>query len=279
MCGGFIQLHRKLLEWEWYDTPHMIQVYIHLLLKANYKPKKWRGKEIERGQFITSLNTLSNELQLSVQQVRTCLKRLEDTGEINKESTNKLTKITICKYASYQQLDLEDNTQVTSKQQAINKQSTSKQQQHNKEINKKRNKENNNIEDKSSIGKAQNWNFYLDNWNDAFSGSTISKINKMTNSRKQHLRLRLKDRESNQTPEEVYSIIIDKIKASRFLNGENDRGWTCDFDWILKPANWQKVLEGNYDNRGSSKPNFELHKIPKEEMKKRVKERFAKQNI
>lgn len=247
---GFIQLHRKLLEWEWYSTPNMVQVYVHLLLKANYKPKKWRGEVINRGQFITSLNTLSNELQLSVQQIRTCLKRLELTGELTKQSTSKLTKITICKYESYQSLD---SSLQQSKQQATNTLLTQCQQQHNKEIKKERNNINNNIEDKSSIVKAHSWNFYIDNWNETFKDSTVSKINKMTNSRKQHLKQRLKDRESNQTPEEVYSIILKKIRASRFLNGDNNTGWRCDFDWVLKPANWQKILEGNYDNKSSIK--------------------------
>lgn len=253
MCSGFIQLHRKFLEWEWYDDHNTKIVFLHLLLKANYKPKKWRGEEIKRGQFITSTNTLSSDLQLSVQQIRTCLSKLESTGEINKQSTNKLTKITICKYDSYQSFENDDNKQITNKQQSNNNQITIKQQQHNKEIKKERNNINNNIEDKSSIVKAQSWNFYLDNWNEAFKDSVISKINKMTTSRKQHLKQRLKDRESNQTPEEVYSIILNKIKASRFLNGDNNTGWRCDFDWILKPANWQKILEGNYDDKNSTK--------------------------
>ena len=28
-----------------------------------------------------------------------------------------------------------------------------------------------------------------------------------------------------------------------------DRGWMITFDWFLLPSNFQKVLEGNYDNR------------------------------
>ena len=253
MCGGFVQLHRKFLEWEWYDDHNTKMVFLHLLLKANYKPKKWRGEEIKRGQFVTSTNTLSNELQLSVQQVRTCLTKLESTGEINKQSTSKLTKITICKYDSYQGFENDSNKQITNEQQASNKVATSYQQQHNKEIKKERNKENNNIETKVSSEKAKNWDYYLNSWNDAFNGSNISKIRSLTKSRKQSLRLRIQDRESNKTPEEVYCIVLDKIKESRFLNGENNNGWVCNFDWVLKPANWQKILEGNYDNRTSVK--------------------------
>lgn len=46
--------------------------------------------------------------------------------------------------------------------------------------------------------------------------------------------------------------VIDAIRRaneSDFLKGNNGRGWMADFDWFIKPNNFQKVLEGNYDNR------------------------------
>lgn len=42
---------------------------------------------------------------------------------------------------------------------------------------------------------------------------------------------------------------IQRANESDFLKGNNGRGWTADFDWFIKPNNFQKVLEGNYDNR------------------------------
>jgi|GEM_PF-2987034 len=46
--------------------------------------------------------------------------------------------------------------------------------------------------------------------------------------------------------------VFQKVSSSSFLNGENDKGWQADFDWILKPANFQKIIEGKYGNRNSS---------------------------
>lgn len=43
---------------------------------------------------------------------------------------------------------------------------------------------------------------------------------------------------------------IEKVRASSFLNGNNSTGWTITFDWFLRPNNFPKVLDGNYDNRG-----------------------------
>lgn len=42
---------------------------------------------------------------------------------------------------------------------------------------------------------------------------------------------------------------IEYIKTSDFLQGKNNRGWSITFDWFVKPNNFPKVLEGNYDNR------------------------------
>ena len=44
---------------------------------------------------------------------------------------------------------------------------------------------------------------------------------------------------------------IKKVGESDFLTGKNDRRWVCRFDWLMKPKNFEKVIEGNYDNRKS----------------------------
>lgn len=47
-------------------------------------------------------------------------------------------------------------------------------------------------------------------------------------------------------------LVFQKVAASRFLNGESERGWTADFDWIMKPANFVKISEGSYDNKNGT---------------------------
>jgi hypothetical protein len=100
--SGFVKVFRSFTEWEWYDQSETVHLFLHLLLKANHKPNKWRGYQIDRGQLITSIDHLSKQLGLSVQTVRTVLKRLELTGEITRQSTNRNTMITICNYDDYQ---------------------------------------------------------------------------------------------------------------------------------------------------------------------------------
>lgn len=43
-----------------------------------------------------------------------------------------------------------------------------------------------------------------------------------------------------------FKAFFGHIARSNFLIGENDRGWKANFDWILKPANFIKIVEGGY---------------------------------
>lgn len=90
---GFVKLPKQILEWEWYTDPNIYRVYTHLLLKANYKENNWRGIEIKIGEFVTSLDKLHAELNISIQTIRTALKKLEKTGYIERKPTNKFTLI------------------------------------------------------------------------------------------------------------------------------------------------------------------------------------------
>ena len=45
---------------------------------------------------------------------------------------------------------------------------------------------------------------------------------------------------------------IDNASKSSFLNGNNNRGFTATFDWIFRPNNFPKVLEGNYSDRDNA---------------------------
>lgn len=48
---------------------------------------------------------------------------------------------------------------------------------------------------------------------------------------------------------EKLAELFRKAEASDFLTKRNSTGWKAGFDWLLKPENYTKVLEGSYDNR------------------------------
>lgn len=122
--SGWIKLHRKLLEWEWYSKPVVKSVFIHCLLKANHKDGKWQGKDIQRGSFISSVDKFVSDLGHSRQEIRTALKHLKSTNELTTVSGSQHTVFKVINYELYQELT---NDQPATNQQLTNEQPTSNQ--------------------------------------------------------------------------------------------------------------------------------------------------------
>ena len=77
------------------------------------------------------------------------------------------------------------------------------------------------------------------------TGSAMRRLTLMSEQRKSNVRARL--REVGGDESKIYKA-IDIAMESDFMNGKNGKGWIASFDWIMCPANFPKVLEGNYTN-------------------------------
>ena len=86
----------------------------------------------------------------------------------------------------------------------------------------------------------------LDAWNTALADrhSVIPKIRGIKSTRRKHISARCRE-----YGEEVFFEMIRKAVASDFLNGKNQRGWIATIDWCVLPTNFQKIIDGNYDNK------------------------------
>lgn len=124
MKGDYIKINRSLLEWGWYQDKNTCRLFVHMLLKANWKDGFFLGIEVKRGSFVSSLAKLSEETNLSVREIRTAIKHLESTGEVTSTKYNKFTVFTVNNYCSYQSSDTQSDKQTTSKRQASDKQVT-----------------------------------------------------------------------------------------------------------------------------------------------------------
>lgn len=132
---GFIKLYRSLRHWRWYKDRNVKDVWIELLLTAAFADYYQGSLLIKRGQVLTSRKKLSENLNLSEQEVRTSLDKLQSTNEITTKKTNKGTLITIVEWEDYQstlnwtnqQNNQNINQQSTNDQPAINQQSTNNQ--------------------------------------------------------------------------------------------------------------------------------------------------------
>ena len=143
--NGFILIHRKLVDWEWYSNANDTRLWLHCLLKANWTDGYFEGKKIPRGSFVTSYEKLAYELKLSIQQIRTSLNHLKSTNNITHETNRQFSIITINNYDKYQIA----TDELTNEQQTINKRITNEQQTINNNIinnNKEQRRINNNKE-------------------------------------------------------------------------------------------------------------------------------------
>lgn len=98
----YIRLNRKILGWGWYTDINTCRLFIHMLLRANWKEGYFRGTTVPRGSFVSSIGKLSEETQLTPDEVRTAIKHLISTKEITKQSYNKYTVFTVKNYDLYQ---------------------------------------------------------------------------------------------------------------------------------------------------------------------------------
>lgn len=98
----FVKIFRRMLNWDWYTDIPVKTLYLHCILRANWKPDEWRGIAIERGQFVTSLQSLALETGLTLQQIRTALSKLIDNRLITDFVIGKKRVITVLNYDSFQ---------------------------------------------------------------------------------------------------------------------------------------------------------------------------------
>lgn len=130
---SYIKLFRSLRDWEWWNDANVKATWVTILVMANWKDKRWKGVDIGKGSFFTSIDHLSKEIGLSIQQTRTALKKLKSTGEITTKATNGGTLVTVVNWEKYQELNgtatSEATSGVTSDQQTNNKRPTNEQQQ------------------------------------------------------------------------------------------------------------------------------------------------------
>lgn len=101
--GGWVCLYRSLLTSEVWEDHNLTRVFLWCLLKANHKPRDWRGQTIPRGSFVTSTPKAASEIDLSRTVIARALKRLAARRMIVTQAAQRYTLVSICNYETYQQ--------------------------------------------------------------------------------------------------------------------------------------------------------------------------------
>lgn len=90
-----------MFDWDWFDKPEMLSLFLYLLNNAKEKEVKHDGIVEHRGQFLTSLGKLSTIIGAGKQVVRTCLSKLIKMQLIEVNTERSYSIITICNYDEY----------------------------------------------------------------------------------------------------------------------------------------------------------------------------------
>lgn len=239
----YVKISRKILEWEWYKDVNTKVLFFHILLKANWKDGRFQGIEIPRGSFVTSYQTLADETGLTVMNIRTAIKHLKLTQEITVSQHSKFSVITVKNYDTYQTANAVTNSQLTGSQQTVNRQLTTI------EEGKKGRKEEYNKSPKGDYESSTPENSIYATIRELYNSvcGSYPRLVKMSDARKKAISARLK---TGYTLDD-FQTLFEKAEASDFLKGANKRNWSATFDWLICDSNMAKVLDGNYDAKGS----------------------------
>lgn len=85
------------------------------------------------------------------------------------------------------------------------------------------------------------WNAMADQTSEPFRVSNC----RLTDKRRTGIKARLRDHSMDEIQQ-----AIRRIPSSRFLTGDNDKGWVAHIDWLVtRSDSVTKILEGRYDDR------------------------------
>lgn len=109
------------------------------------------------------------------------------------------------------------------------------------------------LQEPSTVEKAVN------RFNDMADQFGLSKVQKLSDTRKRALKARLKDVGGY----EEFEKVLFRAAKSKFLMGKANSDWKLTFDWLVKPANFLKITEGNYDEQGNGRSSEVMNELDK----------------
>lgn len=130
---GWIKIHRKMLENPIIckDSDYL-SVWIYLLLNATHKeiPALFKGKKImlQPGQLITGRKSIAKQLKISESKIYRVINEYKTEHQIEQQTSNKNSLITILNWNTYQQIEQQNEHQMN------NKRTTTEHKQECKEI-------------------------------------------------------------------------------------------------------------------------------------------------
>jgi len=249
---GFIKDWRQELESDiWLMPPMYHRVWQWIKYSVNHSTGKIPNKDgtftlIEPGQHATSYRLIAQGVgyyegrkwkEPNVKTIKSILDWLVKQNMISVQSNSKGTIITVVNWGLYQsEVDKGNSERIaeeTLEKHLVDTKKNVKNVKNDKKLN-------NNIISRPETPYEEIVNLY----------NTIcisfNSIKQITDKRKGNINARYQE---SKCSIEVFKILFTKMQDSNFLKGGWDSGGKADFDWVMRPTNFVKVLEGKYDNK------------------------------
>lgn len=231
--GNWIKLSRDITKHWIFQNAEYFKWWFELIAMAAWCDHKVMHDThiitLKRGQTISSVATLSRLWGRSAPTIIRFLKLLENEGMITREVLYRQTPIiTICNYATYQvQVDTQVDTMLYRDRRKEKKEKMLS---------------NDNMQKAEAKFDAEE---IRETFNREMQDKLIPKVRgKLKGQRLAFLTARVREYGIDAARE-----AIAKAARSDFLNGGGGRGFVASFEWIFRPNNFPKVLDGNFDNR------------------------------
>ena len=129
MTKGWIALHRKIYNSKDFNNQLEVAVFLYLVSMASHKPVNviYRKKKLslKRGEVSIAYKDLAKKFDISERKVRTIIKNLVHTKNLNQTLTRNLSIYTIVKYSKYQDVPVKTDQTLTDRTTTIYTNTTS----------------------------------------------------------------------------------------------------------------------------------------------------------
>ena len=201
---------------------------------------------LKRGQHVFGTKQLAKMFGVGRMRIRSKIDILKNIGFLTIKTTNKFSIATLINYDTYQ-ANSEDNNhqsnqQLTSNQPAVNQQLTTP----NNEKNVK-NVKNIIIPFSNEKGKPPPCphDKIIKKYREQLP--ECPQIRLWPKTSKKYLQARWREDPERQSID-YWEALFKYIRKSKFLLGDNQRGWVVDLSWIVKAENFAKIVNGRYHN-------------------------------
>ena len=263
--SGYIRLSRKFFNnsyWTAERTYSLAEAWLDLIQSARFEAEpttiylpSGRCIEIKRGELRASLRFLSERWGWgkNCEKARKFIDRCIENKEIERRALHGESILKLCNYDIYNPIIYEAVTPTVTL--PVTPVVTPTVTKNNKE--KKDNKENNNKAISSNEDNAMSscessstridYKALIDFFNKKTKGVFGEVKYPISDKRRNSIKARIREH-----GKDSFILAIEKASKSDFLKGGSKSGFKASLDWLIRPDNFQKAIEGNYDNRGAT---------------------------